>query len=297
MFATFLTLYLNFMTISVEKLLPLVDSVPEEYRGNAKALLDTISTPIEGLGDEATEWRAPYLRLLQATSKRAGLPKSAGPGSLILGETVLDGPVGIIPLRFWDNRQYWDSDPANARMLCNSIDAKIGFNGVECARCPKQVWVDGVGAECNKLVTAMVITEDFKHLFTLNFSKSGYVVGTEWKKKIRQAGCQPYQRIYDLNSETAKKAEIFSIKARDVNNPKRAPSVESNAFLKALYDQVTESRNHAVLTFVQAAVARRDTQPAPEQAMLASGADSTLQIATDVVDAKEVTSAAAKYSV
>lgn len=251
---------------NIEQLIPLADSLPEEYKQNAVDLLEKMGTVIEGVGDRPIEWSPTLLKIVQGTTDRSNLPKGTAIGSLLLGEEVVDAPLGFIPLRLNVGRQYWNPDPAVSKVICRSPDAKLGSIGQECKTCSKSQWVEGQGSECSKVYQLLGITSDLSTIFMANFSKTSYKVGMELEQILRKAGVPPYLRTYGLNTETsttAKNVEMFKI---EVPGPdKRRTPPELVPFLKALFDQVSESRKQLLVKFYENAAARRD------QAALTSG--------------------------
>ena len=121
---------------NLEKLAELATTLPAELIENASALVERMGEVIEGIGDKPVEWRPDLLKVVQGTSDRSKLPKGATIGSIVIGEEVVEAPYGTIPIRSWISRQYWDADPENARMLCNSPDGLVGYTHGECKTCP-----------------------------------------------------------------------------------------------------------------------------------------------------------------
>jgi hypothetical protein len=259
--------------------------LPDDVRSNAQNLIERMGSVIEGVGDEGVEWRAPLLKLLQATSDRTGLPRGTAPGSLILGEEVLEVPTNFIPIRVYDQRQFWDPDMSQKRMLCQSPDALLGQIGKECRVCPHSQWVEGSGTDCNKIHTVLAITADLKEVFTMNFAKSQYKVGTEYKATLKKAGVVPYARTYGLSSETSpttKTVEQFKIEALAADKRKTPEALIP--FLKALFDLVSADRKQLLTDFYKSIEDRRAAGTLPigvagaPQIEDASAGDATLQI-------------------
>lgn len=267
---------------NIENLKPLAEALPEDVKENALDLLDRMGTVIEGIGDRDIEWHPTLMKLVQGTTDRSNLPKGTAIGSLLLGEEVVDAPFRFIPLRLNVGRQYWDPDQNNKRMLCQSPDAKMGFIGQECKSCPKAVWVEGEGAECSKVYQLLAISEDLSQVFTINFAKTNYKVGAEMEQTLRKAGVAPYMRVYGLSSETStkvKNVEMFKIEV--LKAEERRTKAEYLAFLKALFDQVTDSRKQLLTNFYEAAVRRQEQKAISMDKSDESGADSTLALEVD----------------
>lgn len=264
----------------------LAAELPEAVRENALDLIERMGSVIEGIGDEPIAWRPPILRIMQGTTDRSSVPRGTSIGDLLLGEEKLDSPLTIIPLRMSKGRQYWDPNPDNKKMLCQSPDAKLGYIGTECRSCPHSEWVEGEGSDCNLVWTLLAMTSDLRHLFTINFAKTSYKVGTELESLMRKAGVAPYARQYQLSTETVKVYEVYKIAPADAA-ARRTPT-EYLPLLKALSDQIGADRKAAVENFYKMVEVRRNTAgalAAPEQAKALtdqSGADSTLNVAEDV---------------
>lgn len=277
---------------NIERLTPLVDSLPDDVKENALDLLERMGTVIEGVGDRPIEWSPTILKIVQGTTDRSNLPKGTAIGSLLLGEEVVDAPMSFIPLRLNVGRQYWNPDPAVSKVICRSPDAKLGSLGQECKTCPKAVWVEGQGSECSKVYQLLGITSDLKTIFMANFSKTSYKVGMELEQILRKAGVPPYLRTYGLNTETsttAKNVEMFKIEV--LPQDKRRTSAELVPFLKALFEQVSESRKDLLVKFYENAAARREQQALANSGVSAdrqltdqTGADRTLDVEDVQVD-------------
>lgn len=246
--------------MQVENLKLIAETLPTDAKQNALALLEEMGSVIEGIGDNAVEWKPPFLRLVQGTTDRSTIPKGTAIGDFVLGEKKVDNPLEFIPLRMWDARQYWDPDQNNKKMLCNSPDAKLGYIGIECKLCPKSKWVEGVGSECNKIKGMLAITADLRQLFSINFAKTSYKPGMELEGLMRKAGVSPYRRTYGLattSSTTAKNVEMFKIEILPEN--KRITADTSLEFLKGLFDIIGADRKSAIDRFYEAARQRTDT--------------------------------------
>lgn len=243
--------------MNTEKLMELANSLPASIKDNAISLVTRMGTVIEGIGDEGVEWRPGFLRLVQGTTDRTSLPKGTGIGDMVIGEKKLDAPFFFYPLRLFRERQLWDPDQNNAKMLCQSPDAKMGYIGRECKGCPKAEWIEGQGTECNLVWSLLAISADLTEVFKVTFSKSGYKVGTELEGLLKKAGVLPYQRKYGLSSTTnpnAKNVEMFKIEIPDAKD-RKAPD-EILPFLEALFQQVGDDRKQMLTAFYEAATRR-----------------------------------------
>lgn len=227
-------------------------AVGEDIVANAQNLLNEMGTTLEGIGDEPVEWRPPFLKLVQGTSDRGSLPKGATIGDFVIGEKKLEQPHKFIPLRIWDSRQRWDPDQTNNKVLCRSMDAKVGTYGQECRTCPFQVWKEGEGTECTKSKSGLFISADLQYLYTIQFSKSNYKMGMELESLMKRAAVLPYFRTYGLTSatsSTAKNVENFKIEVLD-EKARKTPA-ELIPFLKALFDQIGRDRKASLEIFYE----------------------------------------------
>src|SRR5579859_5435468 len=189
--------------MNLDSLKELAVNLPESHKQNALDLLERMEAVVEGIGDEPIRWRAPMLRMLQATSDRSKLPKGVGAGDFLIGEEKVDQPLKGIVLTIYNTRQYWSPDKDEAKMLCSSPDAKVGYIGLDCAKCPHGKFDEEARkSDCGKVKQALMIDADFKEIFFVNFAKTNYAVGTELEGYLKKAGVAPYRRIYNLSSKT-----------------------------------------------------------------------------------------------
>jgi hypothetical protein len=283
--------------MNLDSLKVLAAALPESHKANAEILLARMGETIEGIGDEPATWRAPLLKLLQPTSDRSKLPKGSGAGDLFINETKQDQPLGVIVLRLWNGRQFWSPDQNEAKMLCSSPDAKLGYIGLECAKCPhSQYNEDTKKSECNKIKQVLVIKADFSDVFMVNFAKTNYAVGNEWETLLKKAGVAPYRRIYDLRSETNKKyktIETYVVEPRAGNDKVVADVLVP--FLTELFNLIGTDRKDSLDKFYEIVKARRED---PQLLTDNSGSDSQILLEdTSTKDDSGSSSLASKYSV
>ena len=287
---------------NLEQLKELAAALPEVVKDNALGLVSRMGEVIEGIGDEGQEWKPSFLRLVQGTTDRSSIPKGTSIGDMVIGEKRIEGPLHFIPFRMWQGRQYWDPDPANSKLLCQSPDTKLGYVGIECRSCPFAQWVEGEGSACGKIHTVISITADLSEIFLTNYSKSGYKVGTELESLLKKAGVSPYHRTYGLSSTTsatAKNVEVFKLEVLDPT--KRNTPKEYLPFLKVLFDNISSDRKEMLSAFYESAARRKQlgvTLPGLEAP--ASPPDTVLAVentTTDVVEEAKVSSSAMKYKV
>jgi hypothetical protein len=269
---------------NLEKLASLTDKLPKDLVANAKALVTRMGEVIEGLGDKPIEWRPETLKLVQGTSDRGKLPKGAGIGSIILGEDIAEQPLEVIVLRTYTTRQYWNPDPEQAQMLCNSPDGDTGYQYGNCRICPYSKFdTENNRSQCNKTLTVLCLAADLTRVFFVNFSKTNYSNGTDWQKLMRTAGVAPYKRIYSLSSETSKKSKnVEALKAEPVLNKK----VEGDllAFVEELFNTSGTERKEYLKKYYELVDARKLNQAN----QLTSNQDShTMELVTVVDETSE----------
>lgn len=264
---------------NIETLRALANELPDDLKANALALLEEMGTVIEGVGDDPIVWKPNYLKLVQGTTDRSTIPKGTAIGDMVLGETKLEQPFPIIPIRMWDGRQFWDPDQNSNRILCFSPDAKVGSIGKDCRSCPHQVWKeDGTPSDCGKNKTMLAISADLRYVFIISFAKSGYKIGMEFEGLLKKAGVQTFQRIYNVSSvtsATSKNVETYKIEVPAAD--KRRTPEALLPFLSELFKSSGADRKIMLEKFHEDVAARRAQQalatpaadpaalPAPEQ--------------------------------
>lgn len=250
-----------------EKLQQLAANLPEEYKENAESLLERMGEVIEGIGDRPIEWKPEILKVVQGSSDRSKLPKGTPIGALVVGEEILEAPAKIIPLRMWNTRQRW-APGKEARMECWSPDALTGYVGQDCRSCQYAVF-DEVAkrSACNKAHTVLVISEDLKHLFQINFAKTAYSVGTDFAKLMKKAGVATFKRIYALDTQThTKHSNVETMKLEPHGSTNRAVL----DFLNELFKVTGEDRKIFLENFKEIVLHRRN-----DMAQLAAPEDGT----------------------
>lgn len=234
---------------NLEKLAELAQGLPAKLKDNALALVEQMGQVIEGIGDKPTVWRPGTAKIVQGTSDRSKLPKGTNIGSIVIGEDVEQQPFSVIPLRSWYSRQMWDPNPDNARILCSSPDAITGFAHGECKNCQYGKFdTEANRSACNRSVTVLAISADLKKIFTLNFTKTNYVNGTDWVKLMRNANVAPYKKDYALNTETSKKSKNVEVLIASNGNTVDA---KLYPFLEELAKLVHEDRTTSLASFYE----------------------------------------------
>lgn len=289
---------------NLEQLKQFASELPDNVKEAALDLVERMGTVIEGIGDEPVTWRPPFLKIVQGTTDRSTIPKGTGIGDILLGEERVESPLSFIPLRLWKGRQYWDPNPENKKMLCQSPDAKMGYIGRECKGCPHAEWIEGQGSDCGTVMTMMAITADLKNIFIMNFAKTSYKVGLELESMLKKAGVAQYARTYGLGTKTVKAYEMFDVQPLDAAN-RRTPDALI-PFLKALSDQIGADRKIALESFYKMLEDRKtsgapqlEAGPVPaqlENSGNSSGADSTLPAEEETAE-KKTSSKAKGYQV
>jgi hypothetical protein len=255
------------------KLASLAEQLPDTVKQNAIDLVARMGEVIEGIGDKPITWRAGILKLVQAMSDRSKLPKGAGVGDFLLGEEVVPQPLDVIVLRGWDARQYWSPDKDEAKMLCSSPDALLGYIGQECKTCPHSKFDEETKkTECNKVKQFMVIKKDLSDIFIITFAKTGYKNGNDWQMMMKKAGVAPYRRVYALKSEDSKQYKnVSNIAIETYSGDKRDTPAEYLPFIIELFNQVGADRKASVDEFHKVILSRKQD---PSLLANSSGADS-----------------------
>lgn len=280
------------MTANVEKLEKLAAALPREVQANALALVTKMTSVIEGLGDdpERARWRPTNVKLVQATTDRSKLPKGASIGSLILGDSVVAQPLDVIPLGVWNGRQFWSPDQNEAKLICSSPDAKVGYIGNDCKACPHSQWNEETKrSECGVTYEFMVIKADLSDVFKISFAKTNYAIGKEWFGKIKDSGTQLYSRQYGVSTKTnAKYKQVESYSIEYYNDPKqRDVPTEYKDFVYEIFKGVNGDRKEMLDIFhknIMDKRARGEVIPAlvsPQASAVASIAVTTEGVVSD----------------
>lgn len=292
---------------NLENLAELAKSLPATYQEAALNLVERMGEVIEGIGDKPIEWRPGTLKMVQGTSDRSKLPKGASIGSFVLGEEMVDQPFEVIVLRLWTARQYWDPNPENAKMLCNSPDGTVGFQYGECKLCPYSKFdEEAKKSQCNKTMTYLCIKADLSQVFLVNFAKTNYASGMDWQGLIKKAGVAPYKRIYSLSSQTSTKSKNVELMKAEPAKENRV-AAEVLPFVEELFKISGDDRKVALEKFHEYILNKKSNPnmiAAPEHVVeLLSSPDETLVVDNSAVVEAEVigetpatTKKGAKYS-
>lgn len=225
---------------NLEKLQEIAATLPGVIKTNAEALVARMGEVIEGIGDRPVEWRPENLKVVQGTSDRTKLPKKAVIGSMVVGDKILENPTKVIPIRMWDTRQYWSPDQNEAKLLCSSPDAEIGYIGKKCRDCEFSKFdEEAKKSPCGKSKTAMAISEDLSEIFVINFSKTNYSTGRDWAGLMKKAGVATYRKVYELRTETSKQYKNVEVM---VVEPAGGIDTDSLAFLEEMFRKVSTDR-------------------------------------------------------
>lgn len=244
--------------MDVTNLISLAGDLPESISQNALDLLEKMGSVVEGVGDDDISWKPPIMKVVQATTDRSSLPKGTSIGDLVIGDEKMETPLQVIPIRMWDSRQMWSPDKDDNRILCWSPDAKLGMAGVECRKCPHQVWNEVEGkVDCTKNKSVLMLTADLRHLFQVNFSKSNYSAGMEFQGLLKKAGVAPFRRMYTMTTESSKKVKnVEALCVLPVSLPEGNVAPEVRPFLEALFNQISEYRKAHIDDFTMMASTR-----------------------------------------
>lgn len=283
------------MSAALSNIEALAQKLPASVKANALELVKRMGEEIEGIGDEPIKWRPENLKVVQATSDRSKLPRGAAIGAIIIGENVAKQPQKVIPLRAWDSRQYWSPDKDEARLLCSSPDAVVGYIGKECKNCEFGKFDSEAGrSACNKGKTVLSISDDLSTIFVTNFTKTNYANGKDWAGLMRKAGVAPYRRIYEMKTETSKKyknVEALLVETQNESTPK-----EHIDFLEALFAKVGADREEHLAAFREM-LSNRKQDHVLLAASAGGGHTDVPQLTTDVAqETVEQTGMAKKYT-
>jgi hypothetical protein len=248
------------MSKNFEKLAELAKDLPASHKSDAVALVTRMGETIEGLSDKPMEWKPLTLKLVQATTDRSKLPKGATIGSLILGESIVQTPLRIIPLRVYITRQNWNPDPSAATMVCSSPDAVTGFRFGACKVCPHSQF-DEVEkrSACNKTITVVAVTEDLTNIFFINFSKTNYANGMDWQGLMKKAGVSPYKRVYEISSSTSPKVKNVEILRVEPVSGQNTVADKVLPFVEELFKISGEDRVASLENFYEYVKNKKDT--------------------------------------
>jgi hypothetical protein len=243
----------------LEELKKLADTLPKAVKANASALVELMGQKIEGIGDQAVEWRPPTARVVQPSSDRSKLPKGTPIGAIMLGEHVAEQPIKVVPIRMWDSRQMWSPDKDEARLLCSSPDGVLGYIGKYCKECEFAKFDKETNrSACNKTKTVLAITADLSKVFVVNFTKTNYANGREWADLMKKALVAPFKRQYSLKTET--NAKFKNVESLKVETNNESTPTEHLPFLDVLFAKIGEDRDAYRKKFYEIVTARKQDQ-------------------------------------
>jgi len=247
------------MSEKLKKLAELATTLPEAYKDNATALVERMGEVISGLSDTDIVWKPSTLTLVQAISDYSKLPKGVTRGSLVLGESILDTPIKVIPLMTYTTRQKWSEDLDNNRPTCSSPDGDKGFRYGDCRACPHSKFdEEAKKSACNKTITVLTITEDLSQVFLINFSKTNYSSGMDWLSLMKKAGVHPYKRVYDLSSGTSSKTKNVEVIKVEPTTPDNKVGAEVLPFIEELFTQCRTDRKEVLVKFHEYLNSKKD---------------------------------------
>jgi hypothetical protein len=242
--------------MDITKLKELAKDLPKTHKDNAEALLMRMEAVVEGIGDRDIGWKPSLLRLVQGTTDRGSIPKGTAIGDIVVGEQKVAQPFKFILLRVWDGRQYWSPDQTDTKLLCSSMDGKLGLRYGYCNRCAFGKWNDVENrSECGKTKNIIAISHDFSDIFSVTFAKTNFKCGMELENAARKAGVQPYHRTYALSSQTNtkfKNIENFSVAL--LSDDQKVTPEALIPFLTELFAMINTNRKDALEGFYEYAL-------------------------------------------
>ena len=210
---------------------------------------------------------------------------------------MVSQPLDVIPMGVWNGRQFWSPDQNEAKLICSSPDAKVGYLGYDCKTCPHSRWNEETRrSECGMTYEFMVIKADLSDVFKISFSKTNYAIGKEWFGKIKDSGKQLYSRKYGVSTKTNakyKQVESFNIEYYNEASQRDVPE-ENKAFVYEIFKGINSDRKEMLDVFhknIMDKRARGDIAPV----LLSDNASATPAITVSVEGV--VSDSAKKYSV
>lgn len=199
------------------------------------AMMDPNKLGFEEMG--GARWTPENVRVHQGLTRNA--PGNSKPGGLFTtGGDVLPQPFRFVPVYMNHTRAKFGENKELPE--CRSDDGKVSISGDICEKCPDGSWQDGAMPACAKGISVLVFSEDFKHLYLLNFSKTSYKAGAALYKQASQC-IYPWERIYELNTEMSgegsKKYYVFTEKPSGVKTPEKYYPLA-----RLVYEQYKEAR-------------------------------------------------------
>lgn len=234
--------------VTNEQLFAAAEGIKDKtLKENALKFLEKMTEVIEGIGDKPIEWRPSGLKVVQSMSDTDKLPEGAKAGDLVLGDSILDKEVAVLPLRVWDSRVMWHEDTDRTEIICQSPDGKNGFKHGNCFKCPHSKYVEGEGVDCNKTKNFLVVMSDLSDVFVCNFAKSQYAMGMDWEKTMRNMKVLPYKREYVLTADAHPKYK--KVKALHSSPTRNSVPEGAEEFVKLLFQRVKEDREQQLISF------------------------------------------------
>jgi hypothetical protein len=157
----------------------------------------------------------PVVKIRQRMTTDVACPESSKIGDLYATSgDLLEKPTAIIPVAIWTSHIKWEPG-GGSNIECSSPDGKLGVINLKCAECPDRPWRDGEKQDCDRVLNAIVLTDNLS-LFQIRFASSSYTAG---RTLVRFARTQPslWNRQYALDSSSRKNAKgefhVFEVKA------------------------------------------------------------------------------------
>jgi len=183
------------------------------------------SADIEGdfLSEEIPE-TLDYTSLYQPTTRSvepSGLHAGMQLGDIYSKATgVIGKKISVAVLAMWNTRSYYMRD--RNEQLCSSPNGSTPIHtkfATKCINCRYAKFRRGKPSECTKFINFLVMPENFdRKPFVIQFSRTGYRIGLDIAKQIKDFGGKVYSKVFVLESERAKDAAYYKYKVIGVRD-------------------------------------------------------------------------------
>lgn len=228
-------------------------------------IVDYTAARVEGVaGEQAIP--IPYVSICQKMTKEDSLPGEVKVGELYTRQEPLGPTLKFIPLFFSYKRAKFVTGSDSPE--CYSIDGKIGSKWGNCAQCPHARYEEGARSACSGGHSVAMVSEDFRHLYVTDFTKTSSSAG----KKLKTMALDPrgvFTRGFELftKKESNAKGEYYVFKTKPTGVRPTGTQYEA---ARALF-QYFQARHDRQLVQFMKRVNGDDTAGGYEGAIPASG--------------------------